>query len=207
MLATLCSVGKGRNHSFADRDEVCARPLDADALAADAGAFQQQPQRVGEQIGFGNPGVVTEPSEAVALFRLEFLDDVSRRMIAFARPPHWPCRGRLVNKGIRLLGASPVHQTAVLHDRPYVAFCDNLRGRHIGESGPKDASLLSIEDGQDEEISPLNVDVVRWTHLLVPVDQCGTAADAVDLIRQAIEDAVEREPQSRSLACRIELTG
>ena len=43
--------------------------------------------------------------------------------------------------------------------------------------------------------------------LLVAADQCGTAADAVDLIRQAIEDAIEREPQGRLLACRVELTG
>jgi DNA repair protein SbcD/Mre11 len=49
--------------------------------------------------------------------------------------------------------------------------------------------------------------VVRWTHLRVPVDHCAGAADAVDLIRQAIEHAVARESEGRLLACRIELTG
>jgi DNA repair exonuclease SbcCD nuclease subunit len=113
----------------------------------------------------------------------------------------------LVNKGYDYWALAHVHQAAVLHERPHVAFCGNLQGRHIRESGPKSASLVSIEDGQIEEISPLSVDVVRWTHLRVPVDKCGTAADAVDLIRQTIEDAVERESQGRLLACRIELTG
>jgi DNA repair protein SbcD/Mre11 len=113
----------------------------------------------------------------------------------------------LVNKGYDYWALAHVHQAVVLHERPHVAFCGNLQGRHIRESGPKGASLVSIGDGQVEEISPLDVDVVRWIHLLIPVDQCGTAADAVDLIRQAIEDAVERDAQGRLLACRIELTG
>jgi hypothetical protein len=39
------------------------------------------------------------------------------------------------------------------------------------------------------------------------VDQCGAVADAVDRIRQAIEEAVERDAQGRLLACRIELKG
>jgi DNA repair protein SbcD/Mre11 len=113
----------------------------------------------------------------------------------------------LVNKGYDYWALAHVHQAAVLHERPHVAFCGNLQGRHIRESGPKGASLVAVEDGQIEEISPLYVDVVRWTHLLVPVGDCRTAADAIDLIRQAIEDAVARDSQGRLLVCRIELTG
>lgn len=113
----------------------------------------------------------------------------------------------LVNKGYDYWALAHVHQAAVVHERPHVAFCGNLQGRHIRESGPKGASLVAVEDGQVEDISPLHVDCVRWIHLLVPVDYCGAPADAVDLIRQAIEDAVERESQGRLLACRIELAG
>ena len=113
----------------------------------------------------------------------------------------------LVNKGYDYWALAHVHQAAVLHERPHVAFCGNLQGRHIRESGPKGASIVAVEDGQIEEISPLYVDVVRWTHLLVPVDDCRTAADAIDRIRQAIESAVARDSEGRLLACRIELTG
>jgi exonuclease SbcD len=113
----------------------------------------------------------------------------------------------LVNKGYDYWALAHVHQAAVLHERPHVAFCGNLQGRHIRESGPKGALLVSVEDGQVEEIASLHVDVVRWTHLLVPVDQCNSGAHAIDLIRQAIEDAVQRDSQGRLLACRIELTG
>jgi DNA repair protein SbcD/Mre11 len=113
----------------------------------------------------------------------------------------------LINKGYDYWALAHVHQAAVLHERPHVVFCGNLQGRHIRESGPKGASLVVVEDGQVEGISPLHVDCVRWIHLPVPVAQCNTMADAIDLVRQTIEEAVEREAQGRLLACRIELTG
>ena len=113
----------------------------------------------------------------------------------------------LINQGYDYWALAHVHQAAVLHERPYVVFCGNLQGRHIRESGPKGASLVAVEGGQVEEISPLHVDCVRWIYLPVPVDQCSALADVVDCVRQSIEDVVERDAQGRLLACRIELRG
>jgi len=113
----------------------------------------------------------------------------------------------LVNKGYHYWALAHVHQAAVLHERPHVAFCGNLQGRHIRESGPKGASFVAVEDGEIESISRVHVDVVRWTHLLVPVHQCRTVADAIDQIGRAVEGAVVHESGGRLLACRIELTG
>lgn len=113
----------------------------------------------------------------------------------------------LINKGYGYWALGHVHQAAILNENPHIVFCGNLQGRHIRESGPKGASLVSIEDGQVENISALHVDVVRWCHLLVPVDQCCNVAEAIDLIRHTIERSVERDSHGRLLACRIELTG
>ena len=113
----------------------------------------------------------------------------------------------LTNKGYDYWALAHVHQAAVLHERPHVVFCGNLQGRHIGECGPKGASLIAVEDGQVADISPLHVDCVRWIHLAVPVDECSAAADAIDLVREAIEGAVVREAHGRLLVCRVELTG
>lgn len=119
-----------------------------------------------------------------------------------------PCSiGDLVSKGYDYWALGHVHQAAVLHERPHVVFCGNLQGRHIRESGAKGASLVFVEDGQVEVVSPLHVDCVRWIHLPVPVGRCSISADAIDLVRQAIEDAVKREADGRLLVCRIELTG
>lgn len=113
----------------------------------------------------------------------------------------------LINKGYDYWALAHVHQAAVLNERPHVVFCGNLQGRHIRESGPKGASLVAVEDGQAEAISPLHVDCVRWIHLRVPVGSCNASADAIDRVRAAIEDAVARDAQGRLLACRLELTG
>lgn len=113
----------------------------------------------------------------------------------------------LVNKGYGYWALAHVHQAAVLHERPHVVFCGNLQGRHIRETGAKGASLVTVEDGQVAEITPLHVDCVRWIHLPVAVEQCRAVVDVIDRIRQAIEEVVERDAQGRLLACRIELTG
>lgn len=113
----------------------------------------------------------------------------------------------LVNKGYAYWALAHVHQACVLHEKPHVVFCGNLQGRQIREAGPKSASLVSVEDGAVEDVSALHADVVRWIHLPVAVEHCGAAADVIDLVRKAIEDAVARDSQGRLLACRIELTG
>lgn len=113
----------------------------------------------------------------------------------------------LVNKGYGYWALAHVHQAAVLHERPHVVFCGNLQGRHIRETGAKGASLVTVEDGQVTEVTPLHVDCVRWIHLPVAVEQCRAVVDVIDRIRQAIEEAVERDAQGRLIACRIELTG
>lgn len=86
-------------------------------------------------------------------------------------------------------------------------FCGNLQGRHIRETGAKTAYLVNVEEGQIEEISPLNASVVRWQQLHVAVDGCAGPGEVIDRIRAAIEGAAATETAGRLLACRVELTG
>ena len=113
----------------------------------------------------------------------------------------------LVNKGYDYWALGHVHQAAVLHERPHVIFPGNLQGRHIRETGPKGAYLLTVEDGELVEAISVASDVVRWARLTVPVDECTRVTEAVDRMRAAIEDAVAQDADGRLLACRVELTG
>ena len=113
----------------------------------------------------------------------------------------------LVNKGYDYWALGHVHQAAVLHERPHVIFPGNLQGRHIRETGPKGAFLLTVEDGELVEAISVASDVVRWARLTVPVDGCTRVTEAVDRMRAAIEDAVAQDADGRLLACRVELTG
>ena len=119
-----------------------------------------------------------------------------------------PCAlGDLVNKGYDYWALGHVHQAVVLHERPHVIFPGNLQGRHIRETGPKGAYLLTVEDGELVEAISVASDVVRWARLIVPVDGCTRVTEAVDRVREAIENAVTQDADGRLLACRIELTG
>ena len=113
----------------------------------------------------------------------------------------------LVNKGYDYWALGHVHQMAVLHERPHVVFPGNLQGRHIRESGPKGAYLLSVEDGELVEAVSVASDVIRWARLTVPLDGCTRVTEAVERVREAIECGVAQGADGRLLACRVELTG
>ena len=113
----------------------------------------------------------------------------------------------LINKGYDYWALAHVHQSAVLHQHPYIVFCGNLQGRHIRETGPKSAYLVTVEDGQVSELLPVESDVVRWTRIPVTVDDSDNAADVVRKISLAIEHSATNVSGGRLLACRIELTG
>lgn len=110
-------------------------------------------------------------------------------------------------KGYDYWALGHVHNGQVLHENPHVVFPGNLQGRHIRETGPKGAHLVTIEDGEITDFTMLHCDVVRWSRLSVPVDDCSRSTDVSDRVRQSIEQAVAAEADGRLLACRIELTG
>ncbi|MCS6291727.1 MAG: DNA repair exonuclease [Nitrospira sp.] len=119
-----------------------------------------------------------------------------------------PCTiSDLVAKGYDYWALGHVHHGEVLHENPHVVFPGNLQGRHIRETGPKGAYLVSVEDREIVELEPLHTDVVRWAQLQVCVDGCDRNAEALERMREAVEQAIKAGADGRLLACRIELTG
>jgi DNA repair exonuclease SbcCD nuclease subunit len=119
-----------------------------------------------------------------------------------------PCSlDELIAKGYDYWALGHVHNGQVLHEHPHIVFPGNLQGRHIRETGPKGAHLVTVEDGQITEFTTLHSDVVRWARLLVAVDGCTRPAEVSDRVRESIEQAVAAEADGQLLACRIELTG
>lgn len=119
-----------------------------------------------------------------------------------------PCTvSDLVAKGYDYWALGHVHHGEVLHRNPHVVFPGNLQGRHIRETGPKGAYLVSVEDREIVGFDPLHTDVVRWARLQVSVDGCDRNTEALERVREAIEQAIDAGADGRLLACRIELTG
>lgn len=113
----------------------------------------------------------------------------------------------LVNKGYHYWALGHVHQRSILHERPHVVFPGNLQGRHIGETGPKGACLITVEEGEVTDLVPLHADVVRWALVSISVDGCDRTGDVIDRMRDTIEETVSRDADGRLLACRIEIKG
>jgi len=113
----------------------------------------------------------------------------------------------LTNKGYDYWALGHVHQANVLHENPHVVFPGNLQGRHVRETGPKGASLVTVKDGEIVELTTVACDVVRWAVLPVLLGDTANVGDVIDYIRDAVEAAVANEADGRLLACRIVLEG
>lgn len=119
-----------------------------------------------------------------------------------------PCRlEQLVAKGYDYWALGHVHDPGIRHEHPHVVYSGVLQGRHIRETGPKGAMLVTVEDGAVTGVDPFQVDVVRWRVVEVPAMDCHTMAELEDALRRRIEEEVFDQEDLRLLACRIRITG
>ncbi|SLN75700.1 metallophosphoesterase family protein [Oceanibacterium hippocampi] len=113
----------------------------------------------------------------------------------------------LENRGYDYWALGHVHQAAVLREKPHVVFPGNLQGRHIRETGPKGAMLVSVEDGEVSSLETVPCDTVRWALVPVAVDGASSFGAVLDRIGRALDEAVRAAADGRLLACRVVLGG
>ena len=118
-----------------------------------------------------------------------------------------PCSvPELLAKGYDYWALGHVHQKRVLNERPHIVFPGNLQGRHVRETGPKGAFLVTVEEGEVVAFAPLELDVVRWSVMDVDVTAAGNMGDVINLMRDALAQEAH-EADGRLLAARILLQG
>jgi DNA repair exonuclease SbcCD nuclease subunit len=119
-----------------------------------------------------------------------------------------PCvLGELLAKGYDYWALGHVHQGRVINENPHVVFPGNLQGRHIRETGPKGAYLVTVEDNVITGFSLIHTDVVRWEVVNVDAAGCEHIEEAAERVGAALEDAISSRTGGCMLACRVELTG
>jgi len=112
----------------------------------------------------------------------------------------------LANKGYDYWALGHVHKREVLLDRPWIVFPGNLQGRHARETGPKGATLVTVEDGRIESVEHRVLDVARWAVCRVDASPASTPADVVDLCRSVLLKEMDAAG-GRALCARVEVTG
>jgi exonuclease SbcD len=126
------------------------------------------------------------------------------------RPGHEPYAPSkletLRGKGYDYWALGHVHAREVVSEDPWVVFPGNLQGRHARETGPKGASLVTVEGNVVTSIEHRALDVVRWAVVDVDATPAADAAEVVELARAAL-DAAADEVDGRVLAARVVVSG
>lgn len=111
----------------------------------------------------------------------------------------------LTAKGYDYWALGHVHGREVLHERPWVVFPGNLQGRHVRETGPKGAALITVSDGETD-VRFLDFDVARWETVEVRVRGGDSFDDIGDAFREATVPLL-KDVGDRLLVLRIRLSG
>ena len=99
-----------------------------------------------------------------------------------------------------------VHEHIILSEVPLITFPGNLQGRHIRETGPRGALLVTVEDGKPT-IERLFVDTVRWHRIEIDAGEAHSLQDVVLLARDRLETLLRDDADGRPLAVRVIFTG
>ncbi len=99
-----------------------------------------------------------------------------------------------------------IHAHRVLSGkRPVAVYCGNPQGRDPGETDPRGAYLVEVDDAGVIKPQFRPLDVVRWQILDVPIDELATEEALIEAVVSAVDDA--RTAAGRSVVARVKLTG
>ena len=121
--------------------------------------------------------------------------------------PYAPCAlTTLIDRGYDYWALGHVHQREELSREPWVVFSGNLQGRHARETGPKGATLVTMEGGRITSVVPRPLDTVRWVSCRIDAQDVGSAHDLLDTLRATLESEIAAA-DGRLVAARVIVEG
>ena len=125
-----------------------------------------------------------------------------------AHATYAPCSlDELHAKGYHYWALGHVHEYLIWEGASMVVFPGNLQGRHIRETGPRGAVIVTADEHGIQDINRQFVDVLRWVNLEVDVTECNSLADVVGVIGKALDELVESSISTIPTAVRVTVTG
>lgn len=125
-----------------------------------------------------------------------------------AHETYAPCAPEtLFAKGYDYWALGHVHERMEFGSGPYIVFPGVLQGRHIHESGPKGATLVTVENGRIAHLDHCPCDVLRWAELAI--DCAGMTSESAlhDAISTRLASACNEALGDRLLVARLTLGG
>jgi exonuclease SbcD len=104
------------------------------------------------------------------------------------------------------LGHIHARSEPALSHEPYVAYCGNLQGRHIKETGAKGCLLVSVADGESPQIEFVATDTLRWQLVEVSLQPADGRSELLSAVEQCLNVARE-EADGRLAAVRLVIRG
>ena len=106
-------------------------------------------------------------------------------------------------KGYDYWALGHVHAREVLSTEPWVVFPGNLQGRHAKETGPKGASLVTVERRSVVSVEHRALDVVRWEQVVDRRDRAPTTRSRSSTARAMPSEEARESCADRLLAARV----
>ena len=113
---------------------------------------------------------------------------------------------QLANHGYAYWALGHIHAREQLSASPPIVFSGNLQGRSIKETGPKGATLVTVEDGAVASLEHRTLDVVRFTNETIEISPLDGREALIAAMRDRAEAALAAA-DGRSLALRLTLKG
>ncbi len=179
-----------------DHAKAHTHRIDALGVAIHGQSFADQ--AVMDDLSLGYPRPVD------GMFNIGLLHTSAEGYAAHAR--YAPCDiARLRSHGYDYWALGHVHERQELGRDPWIVFPGNLQGRHIGETGPKGASLVTVRGGV-ASVEHRVLDVLRWANIEVDLDGAVDEAEALVRVQSDLDTALH-EADPRPLAVRLTLSG
>ena len=122
--------------------------------------------------------------------------------------PYAPCTvADLQAKGYEYFALGHVHtRQVVCHGHTTAAFSGNLQNRHVNETGPKGAYVVTLRVGKPAELRFEPLDVARWENLRLDVAAATDLTDVLNVVQQALTES-RKDAENRPVVARLTLTG
>jgi len=127
-----------------------------------------------------------------------------------AHATYAPCSlDELHAKGYHYWALGHVHEHQIWTGASTVVFPGNLQGRHIKETGPRGAVIVTADEHGIQDVNRLFVDVLRWAGLEVDATECNNLSEVVGVIGKALDSLVENSASTSTIptAVRVTVTG